>query len=70
MKILGQKELIENLLITVFAGGHALLEGAPGLGKTSTIRALSEIFSLENKRISFTPDLIPSDLIGAEIFRP
>lgn len=69
-KILGQEKLIKNLIITIFAGGHALLEWAPGLGKTRTIRAISEIFSLDHKRISFTPDLLPSDLIGSEIYRP
>ncbi len=68
--IFGQDELIKNLIITIFSGGHALLEGTPWLGKTRTIRALAESFSLDNKRISFTPDLLPSDLIGAEIFRP
>lgn len=68
--IFGQNELIQNLIITVFSGGHALLEGTPGLGKTRTIRALAESFSLDHKRISFTSDLLPSDLIGAEIFRP
>ena len=68
--ILGQDDLLEKLIITVFAGGHALLEGTPGLGKTRTIRALAKSFSLESKRISFTSDLLPSDLIGAEIFRP
>lgn len=68
--IIGQDNLLENLIITVFAGGHALIEGAPGLGKTRAIRALASSFSGDNKRISFTSDLLPSDLIGSEIFRP
>lgn len=68
-EIIGQDSLLENLIITIFSGGHTLLEWPPGLWKTRTIRALANIFSLENKRISFTPDLLPSDLIGSEIFR-
>ncbi len=69
MKIIGQDALIEKLLITVFAGGHALLEWVPGLGKTKTIRTLASVLSLETKRISFTPDLLPSDLTWNEIYR-
>ena len=68
--IIGQDLLIEKLLITIFSGGHALLEGFPGLGKTKTIRTLARVLSLPTKRISFTPDLLPSDLTGAEIYRP
>ncbi|MBP9779964.1 AAA family ATPase [Candidatus Gracilibacteria bacterium] len=67
--IIGQDELIDKLLITVFSGGHALLEGVPGLGKTRTIRSLAMALSLDTKRISFTPDLLPSDLTGNEIYR-
>lgn len=67
--IIGQDELIEKLLITFFAGGHALLEGVPGLGKTKTIRTLAKVLGLDTKRISFTPDLLPSDLTGNEIYR-
>ncbi len=69
-EIFGQDPLIEKLLITVFSGGHALLEGVPGLGKTKTIRTLATVLDLPTKRISFTPDLLPSDLTGAEIYRP
>lgn len=68
--IIGQDDMLEKLIITIFSGGHALIEWAPGLGKTRTIRTLARLFSLDHKRISFTPDLLPSDLIGAEIFRP
>lgn len=69
-EIIGQDVLIEKLIVTIFAGGHALLEWVPGLGKTKTIRTIAKILALDHKRISFTPDLLPSDLIGAEIFRP
>jgi MoxR-like ATPase len=69
-EIIGQDGLIEKLLITIFAGGHALLEGVPWLGKTKTIRTLAEVLDLETKRISFTPDLLPSDLTGNEAYRP
>ncbi len=69
-EIIGQNALIEKLLITIFAWGHALLEGVPGLGKTKTIRTLSKVLGLDTKRISFTPDLLPSDLTGNEVYRP
>ncbi|WP_394749927.1 AAA family ATPase [Spongiimicrobium salis] len=65
--IIGQEETIAQLLITFLAGGHALLEGVPGLAKTLMIRTLSEAIDLEFKRIQFTPDLMPSDIIGTEI---
>ncbi|ADF52272.1 MAG: MoxR family ATPase [Zunongwangia sp.] len=65
--IIGQEETIEQLLITFLAGGHALLEGVPGLAKTLMIRTLSDAIALKFKRIQFTPDLMPSDIIGTEI---
>lgn len=65
--IVGQEETIDQLLITFLAGGHALLEGVPGLAKTLMIRTLSEAIDLRFKRIQFTPDLMPSDIIGTEI---
>jgi MoxR-like ATPase len=65
--IIGQEETVEQLLITFLAGGHALLEGVPGLAKTLMIRTLSECIDLKFKRIQFTPDLMPSDIIGTEI---
>ncbi len=65
--IIGQEETIEQLLITFLAGGHALLEGVPGLAKTLMIRTLAEAIDLKFKRIQFTPDLMPSDIIGTEI---
>lgn len=69
-EIIGQEVLVEKLIITIFSGGHALLEGVPGLGKTKTIRTLAKVLWLDTKRISFTPDLLPSDLTGNEIYRP
>lgn len=65
--IVGQSEAIDQLLITFLAGGHGLLEGVPGLAKTLMIRTLSEAVDLRFRRIQFTPDLMPSDIIGTEI---
>ncbi|HEY0742260.1 MAG TPA: MoxR family ATPase [Chryseosolibacter sp.] len=65
--IVGQEETIDQLLITFMAGGHALLEGVPGLAKTLMIRTLSEAIDLRFRRIQFTPDLMPSDIVGTEI---
>ncbi|MEQ9098154.1 MAG: MoxR family ATPase [Imperialibacter sp.] len=65
--IVGQGETIDQLLITFLAGGHGLLEGVPGLAKTLMIRTLSEAIDLKFKRIQFTPDLMPTDIIGTEI---
>ncbi len=65
--IIGHEETVSQLLITFLAGGHALLEGVPGLAKTLMIRTLSDAIDLKFKRIQFTPDLMPSDIIGTEI---
>jgi len=65
--IIGQEETVSQLLITFLAGGHALLEGVPGLAKTLMIRTLANAIDLKFKRIQFTPDLMPSDIIGTEI---
>lgn len=65
--IVGQEESIDQLLITFLAGGHGLLEGVPGLAKTLMIRSLAEAIDLKFRRIQFTPDLMPSDIIGTEI---
>lgn len=65
--IVGQEEVIDQLLITFLAGGHALLEGVPGLAKTLMVRSLAEAIDLRFRRIQFTPDLMPSDIIGTEI---
>ena len=68
-EIIGQDALIDKLIITFFAGGHALLEWVPGLGKTKTIRTFARVLGLDTGRVSFTPDLLPSDLTGSEIYR-
>ncbi|MBI4024246.1 MAG: MoxR family ATPase [Verrucomicrobia bacterium] len=65
--IVGQREILEELLITIFAGGHNLLEGVPGLAKTLMISTLSKVLSLGFKRIQFTPDLMPSDIVGTNV---
>ena len=68
--IVGQRALIDGLLIGLFTKGHILVEGVPGLAKTSAIKALSDTIRADFKRIQFTPDLLPADVIGTEIFRP
>ena len=65
--IVGQKEVIEQLLICLFAGGHCLITGAPGLAKTLLVSSIAQIFDLEFRRIQFTPDLMPADITGMEI---
>lgn len=65
--IVGQGETVDQLLVTFLAGGHALLEGVPGLAKTLMIRTLAEAVELKFRRIQFTPDLMPSDILGTEI---
>jgi MoxR-like ATPase len=66
-RIVGQKKVIDDLLACLFAGGHCLLIGVPGLAKTTLVQSLSSCLSLEFKRIQFTPDLMPSDITGSEI---
>jgi MoxR-like ATPase len=68
--IVGQETLVEKTLIALFAGGHVILEGVPGLAKTLFARALAASLSVGFKRIQFTPDLMPSDLIGTNVFQP
>ncbi|MEX2166570.1 MAG: MoxR family ATPase [Methyloceanibacter sp.] len=65
--IFGQERIIDLALITVLSGGHALLIGVPGLAKTSLVETLGTVLGLENKRIQFTPDLMPSDIVGSEV---
>jgi len=67
--IVGQKAVIEELLVAMFARGHCLLVGVPGLAKTLMIRTLAEALSLEFRRIQFTPDLMPSDITGTEVIQ-
>ncbi len=68
--IIGQKEMIERLMIGLLANGHILLEGVPGLAKTLAIKSLSEAIDAKFSRIQFTPDLLPADLIGTVIYSP
>lgn len=65
--IIGQGSVIRNVLIGIFAGGNILLEGMPGLGKTQLVKTIGKVLDLEFSRIQFTPDLMPSDIIGAEV---
>ncbi|NIJ68861.1 AAA family ATPase [Xanthomonas sp. 60] len=69
-EIVGQSELVERLLIALLADGHLLVEGAPGLAKTTAIRALAARLEADFSRVQFTPDLLPADLTGTEIWRP
>ncbi len=64
----GQDDVIEQLLATVYAGGHVLLEGVPGLGKTLLAKSLASLFDADFQRIQFTPDLMPADILGTEVF--
>jgi MoxR-like ATPase len=67
--IVGQREVIEQILIALFAGGHCLITGAPGLAKTLLVKSLAGIFHLRFQRIQFTPDLMPADITGTEILQ-
>src|SRR5210317_868181 len=69
-QIIGQEKLLDRLLIALLADGHLLVEGAPGLAKTKAIKNLSEAIEGDFHRIQFTPDLLPSDITGTEIYRP
>src|SRR5216110_945184 len=65
--IVGHNEIVDGTLIAIFAGGHVLLEGVPGLGKTLLVRTLSDALELKFARIQFTPDLMPADIVGTTI---
>ena len=67
--IVGQQEVIEQILIALFAGGHCLITGAPGLAKTLLVKSLAQIFHLQFQRVQFTPDLMPADITGTEILQ-
>ena len=67
--VVGQHEVIEQLIVGLIAGGHVLLEGVPGLAKTLMIKTLSQVLSIDYNRIQFTPDLMPSDILGTEILQ-
>lgn len=66
--VVGQKQMVNSILIGLLTNGHILLEGVPGLAKTTTVKAVAQAIDLDFKRIQFTPDLLPSDIIGAQIF--
>lgn len=68
--IVGQEALLERLLVALIAQGHVLVEGAPGLAKTLTLKSLADILSVDFKRIQFTPDLLPADLVGTRVYNP
>jgi MoxR-like ATPase len=68
--IVGQDAMLERLMVALLAGGHVLLEGVPGLAKTLTVKTLAEVLGGTFRRIQFTPDLVPADLIGTRIYRP
>ena len=65
--IVGQDEVVEQVLLSIFSGGHALLIGVPGLAKTLLVNTVAQALGLDFKRIQFTPDLMPSDILGSEI---
>src|SRR3954447_6130149 len=68
--LVGQDEMLHRLLLGLLAGGHVLLEGVPGLAKTLVIRTLAEALDGKFSRIQFTPDMLPGDVIGTQIFNP
>ena len=68
--VVGQEKMIDSLLIALLCEGHILIEGVPGLAKTTTVNALAQSLGLNFKRAQFTPDLLPSDILGAEIYDP
>jgi len=68
--VVGQEKMVEALIVGLICQGHILLEGVPGLAKTTTINALAKALGLDFKRVQFTPDLLPTDIIGTEIYDP
>ena len=68
-RVVGQRELIDSMLICLVSEGHLLVEGMPGLAKTTAVKSLAEAIEGDYHRIQFTPDLLPSDLIGTDIYR-
>ena len=68
--IVGQEAMLERLLVALLAGGHVLLEGVPGLAKTLTVKTVVDVLGGSFRRVQFTPDLVPSDLVGTRIYRP
>jgi len=68
--IVGQDEMLERMLVALLAGGHVLLEGVPGLAKTLTVKTMAAVMGGTFRRVQFTPDLVPADLVGTRIYRP
>jgi MoxR-like ATPase len=68
--IVGQDAMLERMIVALLAGGHVLLEGVPGLAKTLTVKTLADVLGGSFKRIQFTPDLVPADLVGTRVYRP
>ncbi|HEV3122310.1 MAG TPA: MoxR family ATPase [Isosphaeraceae bacterium] len=68
--VVGQRALLDRLVIALLAGGHVLIEGVPGLAKTRAVRALAQALDLPFRRVQFTPDLLPADLTGTQVYRP
>ena len=68
--IVGQEGMLERLLVALLAGGHVLLEGVPGLAKTLTVKTVADVLGGSFKRLQFTPDLVPADLVGTRVYRP
>ena len=68
-KIIGQNSMVDGMLMALVAGGHVLLEGVPGLAKTLAVKTMAEVIDADFKRVQFTPDLLPADLIGTLVFR-
>jgi len=68
--ILGKSEVIENVIIALLSGGHILVEDVPGVGKTTLAKALAKSLSADFKRVQFTPDLLPTDILGSSVYNP
>ncbi len=66
--VIGQEDMVNSILIGLLTNGHILIEGVPGLAKTTTVKAVADVIDLKFKRVQFTPDLLPSDIIGAQIY--
>src|SRR5262249_46360550 len=66
--VVGQEEVLDQLLLVLLAGGHALIEGVPGLAKTLSVKTLAQIFQVQFRRVQCTPDLMPADVVGANVF--
>lgn len=69
-KLVGQKLMVERLFMGLLAGGHVLIEGVPGLAKTTAVKVLADVISASFKRVQFTPDLLPADILGTQIYNP